>query len=90
MTGWILSSSILIAVVIGLRYLLKGKIAPGLQWYYCGAIFNSIFDSGAVGRTKISSFPCGSSPPKDFPLLACSASCVRQSICRSIRPMTAR
>lgn len=32
MTGWILSSSILIAVVMGLRYLLKGKIAPGLQY----------------------------------------------------------
>ncbi len=32
MIGWIVSSSVLIVVTIGLRFLLKNKLAPGLQY----------------------------------------------------------
>ena len=32
MTAWILTSSILILVIVGLRQLLKGRIAPGFQY----------------------------------------------------------
>ncbi len=54
MTVWILSSSILILAVVGLRTLLKGKIAPWLQYALWLLVLVRLLAPGTLTESRIS------------------------------------
>ena len=54
MLQWIVSSSILILIVIGLRYLLKGKIRPMVQYGLWVLVLVRLLVPFQIGRTAIS------------------------------------
>ncbi len=54
MVNWIISSSVLIICVVIIRYILKGKISPGLQYALWGLVLLRLFIPFNVGNSKIS------------------------------------
>lgn len=54
MTAWVLTSSILILVIAGLRQLLKGKIAPGFQYALWLLVLVRLLVPGSLTASPIS------------------------------------
>ena len=51
---WIITSSVLIAVVIALRYMLKGRISLRLQYALWGLVLIRLLLPMSIGRTEVS------------------------------------
>ncbi len=51
---WIITSSVLIAVIIALRYLLKGRISLRLQYALWGLVLVRLLLPVSIGRTAVS------------------------------------
>ena len=54
MLTWILSASLLIAVVIALRYLLRGKLHPAVQYALWGLVLLRLLLPFSIARTPVS------------------------------------
>ena len=54
MLNWILSASLLIAVVIALRYLLRGKLHPAVQYALWGLVLLRLLLPFSIARTPMS------------------------------------
>ena len=54
MLNWILSASLLIAVVIALRYLLRGKLHPAVQYALWGLVLLRLLLPFSIARTPVS------------------------------------
>lgn len=54
MTEWLVSSAVLAAVIIALRYLLRGKLSPGLQMALWGILLLRLLMPGMLPATSFS------------------------------------
>ena len=54
MLNWILSASLLILVVIALRYLLRGKLHPAVQYALWGLVLLRLLLPFSIARTPVS------------------------------------
>ena len=58
MLNWILSASLLILVVIALRYLLRGKLHPAAQYALWGLVLLRLLLPFSIARTACGVWNC--------------------------------